>query len=190
MSVSWFLSILWPMERPSRPRITVLGVGNILFCDEGLGIRAIEHLERKYHFPDNVELVDGGVLGIHLLGTITKADHLIVIDAIKNGAPPGTFHRLEGDQIPKRILAKNSLHEVDLLEALSLCPAFDKVPETVILGIEPYDIESLSLELSPVVRGKLDDLIDRVVEELRSLGAKPKPKTQEEQRSYVPCNPS
>jgi len=177
------------METPSGPRITVLGVGNLLFCDEGLGIRAIEHLERKYHFPDNVELVDGGVLGIHLLGTITRADHLIVIDAIKNGAPPGTFHRLEGDEIPKRILAKNSLHEIDLLEALALCTAFDKTPETTIIGIEPYDIESLSLELSPVVQAKLADLTNRVAEELRALGAEPKPKTQEEQRSYVPCNP-
>lgn len=170
--------------------ITVLGVGNILFRDEGLGIRALELLERRYRFPENVKLVDGGVLGIHLLGTIAETDHLIVIDAVKNNASPGTLHRLEGEDIPRRILAKNSLHEVDLLEALTLCPAFGKMPHTIILGIEPSDIETLSLNLSPVVESKIQQLLTIIVDELRSLGVNPVEKTQEEQQCYVSCNPS
>lgn len=177
------------MGKNRNPQITVLGVGNLLFCDEGLGIRAVEILERRYHFPENVKILDGGVLGIHLLGAITEADHLIVIDAVKNGAPPGSLHRLKGKEVPKRILSKNSLHEVDLLEALTLCQAFDKVPETVIVGIEPADIERVSLDLSPPVEAKLDDLIETVIYELRALGASPTEKTEEEQRNYVSCNP-
>ena len=177
------------MENTAKQQITILGIGNILFSDEGLGIRAIERLEQRYHFPQNVSLVDGGVLGIHLLGTITRADHLIVIDAIKNQSLPGTLHRLEGDEIPKRVLAKNSLHEVDFLEALAVCQAFDKIPRIVALGIEPLDIETLSLQLSPVVRDRLEDLLDMVVKELKNLGVILREKTEEEQRSYVPCNP-
>ena len=149
----------------------VLGVGNLLFTDEGVGIHAIKILLERYEFPQNVSIEDGGVLGMNLLGIISEADQLIVVDAIKNGGAPGALHRLAGDEIPKRILAKNSLHQVDLLEALTLCQALDKVPETVIVGIEPEDIETLSLELTAPVQEKMDDLIAMVLKELDRLGA-------------------
>jgi hydrogenase maturation protease len=154
----------------------VLGVGNILFTDEGVGVRVVETLAEEYEFPENVTLQDGGTLGIHLLGVISKADHLLVVDAIRNGGPPGSLYRLEGEEIPKRILAKNSLHQVDLLEALTLCQALDKVPETVILGIEPQNIETMSIELSPVVKEKFGDLIHMVFDELNRFGITCHPK--------------
>ena len=149
----------------------VLGVGNLLFTDEGVGIHAVETLLEQYEFSQNVSIEDGGVLGINLLGIISEADELIVVDAIRNGGTPGTLYRLEGDDIPKRILAKNSLHQVDLLEALTLCQALDKVPETVIVGVEPEDIETLGLELTPPVQEKMGDLIAMVLRELDRLGA-------------------
>ena len=149
----------------------VLGVGNLLFTDEGVGIHAVETLLEQYEFSQNVSIEDGGVLGINLLGIISEADDLIVVDAIRNGGAPGTLYRLEGDDIPKRILAKNSLHQVDLLEALTLCQALDKVPETVIVGVEPEDIETLGLELTSPVQEKLGDLIAMVLRELDRLGA-------------------
>lgn len=148
----------------------VLGVGNLLFTDEGVGIHAIKTLLERYEFPENVSIEDGGVLGMNLLGIISEADQLIVVDAIKNGGAPGALHRLAGDEIPKRILAKNSLHQVDLLEALTLCQALDHVPETVIVGVEPEDIETLCLELTPPVKEKMDDLIAMVLRELGRLG--------------------
>jgi len=149
----------------------VLGVGNLLFTDEGVGIHVVQALAGEYSFSDNVSIEDGGVLGIHLLGIISKADDLIVVDAIRNGGPAGTLYRLEGDAIPRRILAKNSLHQVDLLEALTLCQALDKVPETVIIGVEPQDIETLGLELTPPVREKLGALKAMTLQELDRLGA-------------------
>ena len=152
--------------------VMVLGVGNILFTDEGLGIRVIEKLTDRYEFPENVSIQDGGVLGINLLGVISEADYLIVVDAIKNGGTPGTLYRLEGDEIPKRILAKNSLHQVDLLEALTLCQILDKVPETVILGIEPKDIKTTGIELTIPIQERIESLIDMVLRELDGLGAK------------------
>ncbi len=149
----------------------VLGVGNLLFTDEGVGIHAVETLLEQYEFSQNVSIEDGGVLGINLLGIISEADELIVVDAIRNGGAPGALYRLEGDDIPKRILAKNSLHQVDLLEALTLCQALDKVPETVIVGVEPKDIETLGLELTTPVQEKMGDLIAMVLKELDRLGA-------------------
>ena len=126
-------------------QIIIMGVGNILFTDEGVGIRVLETLSKQYDFPPNVEMVDGRVLGMNLLGTISEADYLIVIDAVRNGGKPGTLYRLEGEEIPQRVLAKNSLHQVDLLEALTFCQALDKQPETLIIGVEPEDIKTVGL---------------------------------------------
>ena len=151
--------------------VMVLGIGCILFCDEGFGVRVVEKLQQLYDFPDNVLLVDGGVLGINLLGVISKPNRLIVVDAIRNKGKPGDVYRLEGDAIPERIRAKNSLHQVDFLEALTLCQALDKVPETVILGVEPADIDTLSLELTPTVQSRIDPMIDMVLDELKRCGA-------------------
>ena len=154
----------------SQAQITIMGVGNILYRDEGVGIRAIERIEELYEFPDHVVPVDGGVLGVNLMGVISQADKLIVIDAVYNHGQPGDLHRLAGDQIPKRIVAKNSLHQVDMLEALTLCSAIDKNPETVIVGIEPQDIETLEVGLTPLIESRLDDLVEMALKEVVAFG--------------------
>jgi len=153
-----------------QKHIMILGVGCILFTDEGFGIRVIEKLQELYEFPENVSVVDGGVLGMNLLGVISEADHLIVVDAVRNKGEAGSLYRLEGDAIPDRIRAKNSLHQVDFLEALTMCQALDKVPETVILGVEPEDIETLGIELTSTTKLKVDPMIGMVLKELDRLG--------------------
>lgn len=169
-----------PFDDLHSPEIMILGVGCILFCDEGFGVRVIETIQQRYEFPDNVLVVDGGVLGVNLLGVISKPDHLIVVDAIRNRGKPGDLYRLEGDAIPERIRAKNSLHQVDFLEALTLCQALDKVPETVILGVEPEDIETLSTELTPATQSKVDAVIEKVLAEVTRLGGSYREKTAEQ----------
>jgi hydrogenase maturation protease len=159
-----------PFDDIYAAAVMVLGIGCILYSDEGFGVRVVEKMEARYEFSDNVLLVDGGVLGINLLGVISKPDHLIVVDAIRNKGEPGDLYRLAGDQIPQRIRAKNSLHQVDFLEALTLCQALDKVPETVIIGVEPEDIDTQSLELTPIIRTKIDPVIEMVLAELDRLG--------------------
>nr|WP_319392188.1 HyaD/HybD family hydrogenase maturation endopeptidase [uncultured Desulfobacter sp.] len=156
--------------------ITVLGVGNILYTDDGVGIRVVEKLEKEYEFSGDVDIIDGGVLGVNLLGVISNAGRLIVVDTVLNHGRPGDLHRLDHDQIPNRILAKNSLHQVDLIEALTLCNALDHVPETTIIGVEPKDIENLSEELSPEVGARLDDLVQNVLEEITRLGGSFQPR--------------
>lgn len=153
-----------------QPHIMILGVGCILYSDEGFGVRVVERLMERYEFPDNVSLVDGGVLGVNLLGVISDADRLIVVDVIRNNGAPGDRYRLEGEAIPARVRAKNSLHQVDLLEALTLCQALDKVPETVIIGVEPADIETLSIHLTPAIEEQTEPVIDAVLAELDHLG--------------------
>jgi len=157
-------------NRMNIQNIVILGIGNILFCDEGFGVRVVEALLERYDFPENVSVVDGGVLGMNLLGVMSEADHLIVIDAVKNRGKPGSLHRLERKDLPERIRAKSSLHEVDFLEALTMCQVLDKVPEMVILGVEPEDIETLSIDLTQTTQSKIDPMIVMVLEELDRLG--------------------
>lgn len=164
------------MVAMKNEQIMILGAGNTLFTDEGFGVRVMEALADRYQFPENITLVDGGVLGINLLGIISQADRLIVIDAIRNRGNPGDFYRLEGDAIPERIRAKNSLHQVDLLEALTLCQALEKVPKTVILGVEPEDIDTLSVEMTPAIAEKVEPMVEMVLAELERMNVPVRPK--------------
>ncbi len=167
------------------PCIMILGIGNLLFSDEGFGVRVVQRLKERYTFPENVSLVDGGVLGLNLLGVISEADHLIVVDAIRNQGEPGTLYRLEGKAIPERVRAKNSLHQVDFLEALTLCQALETpVPNTVILGVEPADIDTLSIELTPATESRIEPVMEQVLAELQRLGASFKQRT-----THVSCDP-
>ena len=108
LSIKWKFLYFGLRRMSKNKQIMILGVGNILFSDEGVGIHVVQALGEEYLFSSNVAIEDGGVLGIRLLGIISQADDLIVVDAIRNGGPPGTLYRLDGDAIPGRIRAKNS----------------------------------------------------------------------------------
>jgi hydrogenase maturation protease len=170
----------------TNDHVMILGVGNLLFSDEGFGIRVVEELERRYAFPENVSIVDGGVLGVSLLGIISEADQLIVVDVIRNQGAPGDLYRLEGDAIPERIRAKNSLHQIDFLEALTLCQAMDKVPKAVILGVEPKDINTLSTELTETTKSRMEAVIQMVLGELSRLGVACRDKGKDDHVSRHP----
>ena len=159
-----------PFDEIYAVDVMVLGIGCTLCSDEGFGVRVVEKMQQEYEFSEEVLLVDGGVLGINLLGVISKPKHLVVVDAIRNKGNPGDLYRLAGDDIPQRIRAKNSLHQVDFLEALTLCEALDHVPETVIVGIEPEDIDTMCVDLTPVTQAKVKDVIAMVLAELDRLG--------------------
>jgi hydrogenase maturation protease len=159
-----------PFDDIYSPEVMILGIGSILFSDDGFGIQVIQKIEKEYAFPDNVLVVDGGVLGINLLGVISKPRHLIVVDTMRNHGTPGDLYRIEGEAIPERIRAKNSLHQVDFLEALTLCQALDNVPKTVIIGVEPEDIQTLSLVLTPTVQAQVQPVVGMVLKELERLG--------------------
>ena len=156
-------------DSENTPQITILGVGNILLKDEGVGVRVVEYLDAHYSFANNVHLVDGGVLGVRLMGVIGNTDILIVVDAVRNQSEPGTLYRLADDQVPRRVLAKQSMHQLDLPEVLALCGAIDKNPQVVVVGIEPEDITTMDTELTPTVAAKIPDLAAMVLTELDRL---------------------
>lgn len=153
-----------------QKQILVLGVGNILLRDEGIGVRIVEKLQQNYIFSPNVRLLDGGTLGLKLLEPITEADVLIVVDAIISGQPPGTLERLPLAALRSRISIKNSLHQLDLLETLAHAEFLESLPETMFIGIEPEDSYSLSLELSATVRACREELASAVLREISRAG--------------------
>lgn len=150
--------------------VLVLGVGNVLMRDEALGVRAVEELGRRFRFPDNVELIDGGTAGIELLSYIRDRDHLIIIDAVKSGNPPGTVVRIEGRDVPAKFETKISPHQLGISDLLATATISGKLPEKMVLfGIEPKTVE-LGLGLSDEVKAALERLIEIVLEELRECG--------------------
>lgn len=146
--------------------IVVLGVGNILLKDEGVGVRVIEELD-KLDLPSNVEVVDGGTLGLNLLPVIEKADLLIVVDVVEANSESGTIFRFEPSDIDiSSGEGKMSLHQVTLLEVLKLAAMMGKNPRTVIFGIEPKEID-WGDSLSDEIKEKVPTLVNLVLEEIK-----------------------
>ncbi|NJT35982.1 hydrogenase maturation protease [Escherichia coli] len=105
----------------SEQRVVVMGLGNLLWADEGFGVRVAERLYAHYHWPEYVEIVDGGTQGLNLLGYVESASHLLILDAIDYGLEPGTLRTYAGERIPAYLSAKKmSLHQNSFSEVLAL----------------------------------------------------------------------
>ena len=153
-----------------EPAIVLLGLGNTLFGDEGLGIRALERLLERHRLPPGVAALDGGVLGLELLAHVEGATHLLVIDAVQTGRAPGALIRLEGGDIQAPLTLKLSMHQVGFQEVLAMSALRGTTPpRLVVWGIEPATLET-SLDLSEVVAARLDALVEAVVDELQQWG--------------------
>ena len=152
--------------------ILVLGVGNVLLCDEGVGVRALGALEAQLEVPPGVEFMDGGTSGMELLGYIQGRDALIILDAVNCEALPGTIVRMEGDQVPALFQKKISPHQLGLSDLIAAARLTDSLPAKVVLfGIEPKDLGT-GLELSEDVAQSVEQLVVLVALELENLGVK------------------
>lgn len=150
--------------------VLVLGLGNTILRDEGLGVRAVERLRERYELPAGVEALDGGTLGLHLLPFLEGVRSLLIVDALRVGEPPGALVRLEGDAIPQALAHKLSMHQFGLSELLAVGSFQGALPERIVLwGMAPAAIEP-GLDLTERVAAALDALVDRVAAELASWG--------------------
>ena len=151
-------------------RIVVLGVGNILLSDEGIGVRAIEKLQLDYVLPPEVVVVDGGTTGMEMLDDLSNADHIIIIDAVRSGKAPASIVRLADEQVPVFFKTKLSPHQIGLSDVLATLAFIGEQPGGVtVIGVEPVSLET-GMSLSPQVEARLPELMDLVVTELRELG--------------------
>jgi hydrogenase maturation protease len=151
-------------------RVLILGVGNILLCDEGLGVAAVRRLRDSREWPENIRLADGGTLGMRLMPDIQDCDFLLVLDAVEGNAPPGSVYRLTGEELRKSIGFRDSMHQTDLVDTLICCELNGKLPETVVIGMQPADRHSPRVELTPEIAGRIPELCDVALQELRRRG--------------------
>ena len=152
---------------------TILGVGNVILRDEGFGVRVAEYLAAHYDFPEDVQVVDGGTLGIELTQFVTGTRRLLVIDSINGHAAPGTVFRFEDDAVMEHFQDKISAHEVGIQDVLALLAVTGKkIPEVVVIGAQPYDVEA-GVELSEKMRALVPEMARRALVELAAWGIAP-----------------
>ena len=151
-------------------RIIVLGVGNILLSDEGVGVRAVEKLQRDFVLPAGVEIIDGGTTGMEMLEDLACAGHIIIVDAVRSGNAPASIVRLAGEQVPVFFRTKLSPHQIGLSDVLATLELTGEQPGGVtVIGVEPVSLET-AMALSPQVEALLPEVVSLVVAELRQLG--------------------
>lgn len=151
-------------------KFLLLGIGNVLLSDDGLGIHALRYLAQNYIWPPSVELLDGGTAGMELLTSIAMATHLIILDAIQTEALPGTVVQIPHADMPLFFRTKLSSHQIGLVEVLAAATLTDSLPSYVtLLGLVPASLE-LGMELTPAVATQLPQLANQVVQELTYLG--------------------
>lgn len=154
----------------SDKRILLIGVGNILYTDEGVGVYAVQELERDYEFSDNVTLMDGGTMGKLLMHTLMEHDVALVVDAVLGGEAPGTVYRLVDEGLRKSLGFRDSQHQVDFVDTLISCELIGNRPDAVVIGMEPEDWKTMQPELSATCRAAMPKLIGHVLEELEAVG--------------------
>lgn len=172
-------------SQPSRhaaggpvPRVLVIGMGNVLMRDEGIGVRAVEELEARYTLPDNVRVVDGGTTGMELFEPMRNADCLIVADAVNAGAPPGTRVRIANEEIRAFFQTKLSNHQLGLSDLLALLAFKGEMPRHVaIIGMVPHLLDN-RLGLSEPAAEGLDAMVGMLVDELARVGVVATPRAE------------
>jgi len=156
----------------NKKEVLLLGIGNVLWADEGFGVRCIEEINRQYSFPDNIKLMDGGTQGIYLVQHVQMADILVVFDAIDYHLDGGEIKTIEDDDVPNFMGAKKmSLHQTGFQEVLSTSKLLGDYPEKILLiGVQPVELEDFGGSLRPAVKSQIEPAIAIAIDYLKDLG--------------------
>ena len=152
--------------------VLVLGIGNLLWADEGFGVRCVQALASGWELPAGVRVMDGGTQGLYLLPYVQGAKRLIVFDAVDYGLPPGTLKRVEGDEVPRFMGAKKmSLHQTGFQEVLAAAALTGQLPESMLLiGVQPEALEDFGGSLREVVKAQMPESLSIALAQLSAWG--------------------
>ncbi len=153
-------------------RVLILGIGNVLWADEGFGVRCVEDLAASYNFGPEVKLLDGGTQGLYLLPFLEEADTLLVFDAVDYGLTPGTLKVVENDEVPAFMGAKKmSLHQTGFQDVIATAQLMGYCPDTLILiGCQPVELEDYGGGLRAETAAQIPVAIDIALGKLAELG--------------------
>ncbi|WP_041642892.1 HyaD/HybD family hydrogenase maturation endopeptidase [Azoarcus olearius] len=160
------------MTAPSPDSALILGIGNLLWADEGFGVRCVEAFNAAWQAPDSVTVMDGGTQGLYLLPYVTAARRLIVFDAVDYGLEPGTLRLVEDDEVPRFMGAKKmSLHQTGFQEVIASAALLAQCPQSMLLiGVQPVELEDFGGSLRPAVRARVDEAVAIAAARLREWG--------------------
>ncbi|MCA1742795.1 MAG: HyaD/HybD family hydrogenase maturation endopeptidase, partial [Desulfovibrionales bacterium] len=147
--------------------LLVMGIGNILLRDEGVGVFCVQELQKK-SWPENVSFIDGGTFTQDLFYLFENFDHLLVLDAVRGGKSPGTIYRLEEKDLIENKKQQISLHDIDLLDSLKMAELMGKKPELTVLGIEPEQI-AWEMGLTESLEKTFPDFVSLAEKEINSI---------------------
>jgi len=150
----------------------LIGVGNVLFTDEGVGVYAAKYLETNYKHDDSLEIIDGGVLGFKLMALFQEYDNVIILDTVSIEDAPGSVYRLPAEELLGLGSYRKTAHEVEIVEMLEICSMLEKMANVVIIGIVPKDIETVKNDMTPEIMSGFETLISTALTELSNLGVK------------------
>ena len=155
-----------------QPRVLILGIGNLLWADEGFGVRAVERMHLDYEFDDNVTLMDGGTQGLYLVQDVRAADILVVFDAVDYGLPPGTLKLVEDAAVPQFLgVRKMSLHQTGFQEVIATAAMFGEAPQHMLLvGVQPVELEDYGGSLRDDVKSQVEPAIGAALAYLARFG--------------------
>lgn len=158
-----------------KKQVLILGIGNILWADEGFGVRTVEQLDQHYQFEENVTVMDGGTQGIYLVQYVEQADILVVFDAIDYHLQPGEMKLIEGDDVPKFMgVKKMSLHQTGFQEVLMMADMLGRYPDKLLLvGVQPVDLEDFGGGLCEKTRQQIPPAIDAALTWLKQFDIHP-----------------
>jgi hydrogenase maturation protease len=165
-----------------HPATVVMGIGNVLMKDDGVGVWAVRRLVERYRLPSSVRVIEGGVGGLRLLPFLTESRTVLIVDAVDRGGPPGTLYRMEAGEIPGRRRAGLSAHTIGLAELMSTARMMGRCPRARLIGVQPSEFQTEGMELTPSVRKALPRAVRAVVDELREMGIAVKVKTRKRDR--------
>ena len=173
------LAVLRTLDKNDM-RLLILGIGNLLWADEGFGVRCVEALHRHYEFPGDVLLMDGGTQGVYLLPYVEEAERLLVFDAVDYGLPPGELRVVRNDDVPRFMGAKKmSLHQTGFQEVLACASLQDRLPvEITLVGVQPEELADYGGSLRDSVKARIPQALEIALEQMRDWGIVPVPRSQ------------
>ncbi|MGE4418524.1 MAG: HyaD/HybD family hydrogenase maturation endopeptidase [Sulfurimonas sp.] len=151
-------------------KIAVIGVGNILFCDDGIGVIAAEYLKQNFTFEPEIEIVDGGTLGFGLFEYFMEYENVLVLDTLSMDDEAGAIYKIPSKELLGLGGYKKTAHEVEVVQMLEMCELYETKAEVTLIGIVAKDVNSAKIGLSEVVRRRFASLIQIVISTLEELG--------------------
>ena len=163
------------MQDVTQYEVLVMGIGNILWADEGFGVRAVERYHEKFADDCRVRVIDGGTLGAYLINEVINARRLLIFDCCDLKAAPGTMRLLRGDEIKIWSATKISPHQTGMNDVLATAMLQGYEPEKLtVIGVQPKELEDHGGSLTETVKAAIEPAVDCAAKELADWGFVPK----------------